>query len=131
MKRLRSEARVPAEEQIHSAVVDLLRVKADPRTIFYHVPNSLPSSKRSVHRFVTKLGMRPGVADLCLVLPDGRAAFLEIKAENGSQSLAQRAFQMHADFNGAPYAIARTLMEADEILAGWGAYRVRSVRSAA
>lgn len=119
--------RSAAEEQIHASVVELLRIKADPRTIYYHVPNSLPSTARSVARFKKKLGMRPGVADLCIVTPDGLARFLEIKTKDGRQSRDQRAFELHCQYANAPYAIARSLYEADEILSYWGAYKARPV----
>jgi hypothetical protein len=71
------------------------------------------------------MGVRRGVADICLVLPGGAAAFLELKAPGGVLSPEQLLFQQSCEWAGAPYAVARSLDEAVEILRDWGALRVR------
>lgn len=143
------------EEDIHTAVIDLLRWKADPRTIWFHPPNGLPvlgieprASRRKplllqspavrrrtiiANAIIAKfkrLGMRPGVADICLTLPGGRSAYLEIKSEKGRQSPEQKAFELHCEMNGAPYAVARSAVEAHRILTSWGALEERVRRAA-
>ena len=55
------------------------------------------------------------------MLPDGRAAFFEIKTWTGRASLEQIAFRDRCEAVGAPpYAIARSLDEAEGVLASWG-----------
>lgn len=118
-----------AEEDIQAGVIALLRSCADPAVIYFHCPNGLHSNPIHVARF-KRLGLKAGVADLCLVLPKGRAAFLEVKAKDGRQSEAQKAFQIHCELNGTPYAIVRSISEAEQVLSDWGALRVTQRRAA-
>jgi hypothetical protein len=118
-----------AEEDIHAAIIGLLRAKADPRTIWYHPANGMHADPIHVSRF-KRLGLLPGVADICLTLPGGRSAFLEVKSKDGRQSEAQKNFQLWCELNGAPYCIVKSLVEADAVLSEWGAYRVTVGRAA-
>jgi hypothetical protein len=79
-----------AEHVVQEGIVDLLRVAAHPRLIWYHVPNGEERSER-VGAKLKRMGLVRGVADLALVLPGGRAAFLEVKARGGRQSPEQLA----------------------------------------
>jgi len=115
-----------SEDQIQAAIVSLLRVSGHRDLIWFHCPNGIPCSKETGARFV-KLGMKAGVPDLCFVLPYARPAFLEVKTKGGRQSIAQRAFEMKCNFVGVPYAIVRSVTEAQEILSRWGALQERSV----
>ncbi len=110
------------EATIQASIVDLMRFKGHKRLIFYHCPNGLPSSPRSVARFV-RLGMRAGVPDLSLTLPDGRSAFLEVKRPGGRLSPEQKAFLEQCVVNGIPYAIVHSSEEAEQVLSGWAALR--------
>lgn len=114
--------RSATEDAIHFAIADLLRFKGDRRLIFYHCPNGEPRTGRSGQK-LKRMGVRPGVADFCLVLPDTRAAFLEVKSESGRQSPEQRAFQFQCEELGVPYAVVRSSQEAEEKLWEWGALR--------
>ena len=67
------------------------------------------------------MGTRPGVADFPLVLPGGRAAFLELKRAKGRLSPAQLEFRSACLTAGAVYEVARSTDEAIEVLRSWGA----------
>lgn len=110
------------ELQIHIAVAALLRLAADPRTIWYHPANEGERSVAAGAK-LKAMGMLPGVADFALVLPGGQGAFLEIKTLDGDQSPEQRAFEALCVKAGVPYAVAHSLDEAKAILEGWQALR--------
>ena len=72
------------ESAIQRAIVDYLAAVA-PDIFLYAVPNA--STRRKGGRAGNAVaGLRKGVPDLGLVLPGGRAAFIECKAEKGRLS---------------------------------------------
>lgn len=115
--------RTSAEEQIHASIIELVGIKA-PHLLCFCIPNGLPSTARSVHRYKTRLGLYPGAADIALV-HQGRVYFIEVKTADGMQRKEQRAFQLHAEAAGAPYAIVRDIWEADDTIASWGIWERR------
>ena len=120
------------EYRLHYFVVQLLTLSRARGIVFFHCPNGEYRSKRTAAKLAT-MGVLKGVADICIVLPGGRIAFLELKAEGGYLSADQRAFRSNVEAQGALYAVARTPDEAKDILASWGALRAKpeAVRRAA
>jgi hypothetical protein len=58
------------------------------------------------NRFV-RFGLK-GAADICgVIAPTGRALFVEVKAQRGTQSPEQRAFERMVTARGALYVLAR------------------------
>ncbi|MBN9434014.1 MAG: VRR-NUC domain-containing protein [Bosea sp.] len=114
------------EHDLHKAVVQLLKFTARPGLIWFHVPNGELRDTRTGNR-LKAMGVRPGVADFCLTLPGGRAAFLELKSAKGRSSPEQKAFAASCDEAGALYAVAKSLSEATEILRQWGAIKTAAV----
>lgn len=114
------------EEDLQRYVVQLLKLCAVRGLVSFAVPNGEARSKVTGAR-LKGLGVRPGVADFALVLPGGRAAFLELKTPTGRPSPEQRVFRADAEAAGALYAIARTPEEVQTILSSWGVLR-RSIR---
>ena len=117
-------APLATEEQIHCVIVDILRFNAHPDTIFFHAANGESRSKRTGAR-LKRMGVVPGVPDICLTLPDGRSAYLEIKSAKGVLSPEQRAFRARCEATGIPYAVVRSSAEAEQILHSWGALSSR------
>jgi hypothetical protein len=118
------DPRLADEESIHCAVVELLRLKAHRDLIWFHPANG-EERRLTVAVRLKRMGVVAGVPDLAFVLPDGRAAFLEVKTRNGRFSPEQMAFRGRCKAVGAPFAIARSVDEAERVLASWGALRVR------
>lgn len=56
-----------------------------------------------------KMGLLAGVADLSLMLPSGRIAYIELKRLSGKQSPAQKDFAARCAELAAPYYLVRTL----------------------
>ncbi len=118
------------ELTLHKAVVQLLKISAARGVMYYHVPNGESRSNRTGAK-LKAMGVLPGVADLSFVLHGGRAAFLELKAPKGRLSDDQRAFRDVVVGQGALYAAADDLEQAQSILASWGALKGRPVSAEA
>lgn len=125
----RRDPRAALESAVQAAIVELLCLAQHPRLIWFQQSNGWNVSQIERAR-QKRLGMRLGVADLCFVLPDGRAAFLEVKRPGGRQSPEQRTFQIQCEVVGAPYAVVRSSAEAEDVLRAWGALK-GSVREGA
>ena len=109
-----------AEFNLQKFVVQCLGHFKRPGVIFYHCPNGEYRSPRTGSK-LKAMGVLPGVADICLVLPGGASAFLELKRPGGRTSAEQRAFRDSCETSGAGYAIAQTPEEAVAVLLRWGA----------
>jgi hypothetical protein len=91
--------------QVYSA--DVIKAFRAPFVIAYHVPNG---GKRhiAVAKKLQSFGTLPGVADWAFVLPDGSAAFIELKSAKGVLNSDQIKFQAACNAIDVPYLIART-----------------------
>jgi hypothetical protein len=118
--------RATREDAIHAGIVEYLTIAAHPRLMWWHCPNGA-LMKPSSRMYFARLGVFPGVADLCFVLPDRTAAFMEVKGEDGRLSTAQQAFQARCAILGLRYRVVRSISEAGEALAEWGALRNTAV----
>lgn len=108
------------EEDLQKVVVRFLKLAA-PTAVFFHVPNQRGTRKRFEQELLKAMGVRAGVADLVFVLPEGRVAFLELKApDNPRQSTDQAQFEEDVRALGAPYLICRSLAEVEGALRAWG-----------
>jgi len=119
--------RATREDAIHAGIVEFLCMAAHPRLMWFHCPNG-GLVKPSSRIYFARLGVFPGVADLCFVLPDKSVAFMEVKGEDGRLSTAQQAFQARCAVLGLKYQIARSISEAEEILRDWNALRGSDVK---
>lgn len=113
-------ARNPEEFHLHCFVADLLRFQRAPGVVYFHPANGEYRPKRTAAR-LKRMGVIRGVPDFVVILPTGRAAFLELKREGGSIGTDQRAFRKAVEACGCEFAVARTPEQATEILTQWGA----------
>lgn len=118
---------IDQEFNLHRSVIQLLQFNGTRGLIYYHCPNGEHRSKRTGAR-LKAMGVRPGVADICLVLPGGTAAFLELKSAKGRTSTEQRVFRADCESVGAKYAVAASIEAAAEELSAWGALRTNPFR---
>lgn len=116
----RARKRSSPERSIQVAVVKAVR-KLNPAAVYHSVPNG--GFRVHMHA-VMKLkaeGLIPGVPDLLFLLPpNGRAAYLELKAGKGRLSTQQKDFAERAESAGCLWACAHSLDEAMAVLGGWG-----------
>ncbi len=108
------------EHSLQCSVAQLLRLNAAPGLIWTHPPNGEVRSARTGAK-LKKMGVRAGAPDFILILPNGRAACLELKGPKGTLSASQRAWREDCRKIGTPYDTAATLWEAQTILEAWGA----------
>ena len=106
------------EQQIQRAVVQYLGIMENLGELtFFHVPNGGRRTKAEGSIFKS-LGVRPGVPDLVLLFPGGKCAFVEIKADKGRLSAAQKAFRNTAEAMGFPFLEARGVDEVERFVRG-------------
>lgn len=105
------------EDILQMQVIRALKIVA-PDCLVYHAANG-GSRHPAEARKLKDMGVMPGVADLCFVLPGGGAGFIELKAGKGRQSPSQKAFQETATDKGALYAVCRSLDEVLTTLKSW------------
>lgn len=110
------------EDRLQIAVAGHVEARLSPNAIAYHCPNG---GKRSIKvaQKLKRMGVLAGVADWCLVLPDGSAAYLELKSKDGVLSLGQKEFKARCELIGVPYVVSRNLDHALMTLEAWGVIR--------
>lgn len=112
------------EATLQLSVVEWLTRFAKPNLIWFHPANERRCSPRQ-GAYLKRMGVKAGVADICLVRPGGTAAYLELKSRDGRQTLEQQVFQQLCLANGSPYAIARNIDEAISTLTAWGCLKAK------
>jgi hypothetical protein len=107
-----------AEARIQAAVVAWIRT-VSPDALVFHIPNGGLRSKVEAAR-MKWTGVLAGVPDLAIVTPGGRVRFIEVKAQGGSLSPAQRDIHGSLTALGTPPAIVRSIEDARRAFAAWG-----------
>ena len=106
------------EDILQMQVARFLQIAA-PALCWFHPANGGYRNPREAKK-LKDMGVKPGVADLALILPDARAAFIELKVGKNRQTDTQKDFQAECERIGAPYAVCRSLDEVETTLRGWG-----------
>ena len=115
------------EQQLQQAVVQHLRLRAEPGVFFWSVPNE--GKRGYVNAAALKAaGMTPGLPDLH-ILKAGQLYCLELKAPGGRLSPSQRLVGARMEECGAEISVAHSIDEALVTLEYWGILK-RSVASA-
>ena len=96
-----------AEYVIQASIVAFIRAVL-PSVIVFHVPNGGLRAKREA-ALLKWIGTVAGIPDLGLILPDGRSAWIEVKAPGGSLSPEQKAVHKALTDLGHPYAVCRSV----------------------
>lgn len=88
-----------------------------------HLPHShFPAGERRDAKTGAKLkamGLAAGWPDFILIMPNGQAAFLELKRSGGALSPEQTAFRDRVQALGCGYAVATTFEQAEAHLTRW------------
>lgn len=122
-----------SEKDLHYAVVDLLRLGWPSHLPWTHFPAGenrgdkiTRTDKQGRTRTFSpsgaklqRMGAQKGWPDFVFLLPNAEAAFMELKAADGSLSDEQAAFCVKAQRLGHCYEICRTIEQVEAVLAVW------------
>ena len=111
-----------SEHRLQASVIEHLSQNAARDVFWFATPNAARRSPHLGLRMKNE-GLTAGVADLCILLPQGRAAWLEMKAAGGRQSIMQKGFETRCRRLQHPYKLAYSLEEAVGFLREVGALR--------
>lgn len=100
------------ERDLHKAVAVYLSLALPPGAWF----TSIPGGNRGM---TTTPGYASGTPDL-LIIWNGIAQWIELKAERGRLSVAQKAMHLVLERAGSPVYTARSLAEVEQVLLGLG-----------
>lgn len=106
------------EHKLQCSVIDYLDAFGRPDLFWFAVPNGDFRHVNTALRLKAE-GVKPGVADICILKPYGRCAWLELKAKRGSLSDHQVGFATRCTNLGHDWGTAKTLDEAVELLVLW------------
>lgn len=126
-RKLRLSERV-SEARLHIAVAAFLRAAWPDDLIFFHTPNGEARPGGAAGK-LKAMGVLPGVPDFTFLLPNGQAAFIELKARDGELSDAQIAFRDKAVALHCGYAVARSIEDVERVLSGWLALFGRKLKA--
>lgn len=108
------------EQVLHFACVQLLSVLCcTGKLSYFHTPNAAKRSKFQ-SMLLNKLGVRAGVPDLIVFLPNSRVLFIELKASKGRISEKQIMFHVELMQLGYAVSIIRSIDELRELLGANG-----------
>jgi hypothetical protein len=113
------------ENQVQSAIVHFLRV-AVPDHVTFAIPNASVRTRTGRPGNAVP-GLLPGIPDLCLLGPLGRAYFIECKAGYGDLSEVQFAMRNRFEAMGVPFAIARSI---DDVRTALGYWKIKTKEAA-
>ena len=111
-----------SEHHLQTQVLQHLTVAGRRDIYWFAIPNAGRRSGRTGSRMKAE-GLKRGVADICVMFPNGGVAWLELKTPKGVQSDYQKGFQAICERLGHAYALARTFEGAIYALQSWGALR--------
>lgn len=106
------------EDILTMQVARFLEIAA-PDLLWFHVPNGGYRHPREAKK-LKDMGVMPGVPDLAFVLPDGRSAFIELKAGKNGLEAPQKQFLDTCTVKGIPHAVCRSMDAVEAALTGWG-----------
>ena len=120
---IKKRAALPfSEHALQTAVCQYMDVALRPGLYYLAIPNG-GLRDISTARKLKAEGVRAGVADLQILLDQGRSAWIELKIKGGSLSPVQKSFRDVCQALGHPWAMAKTVDDVAVFLAAIGAIR--------
>ena len=86
-----------------------------PHLVIYAVPNGGSRNVREAQRPKTE-GVLAGVADLVVLLPQGKSLYIEMKVKGNQQTDNQKEFQKKVTTLGHTYVVCYTFEEFQQVI---------------
>lgn len=115
--------RVQHEREMTIALAEWLRLMTDTgrlRCRWTHVANERRDRVEAI--LAWRMGVSSGVPDLVFFLPGGQGGAIELKAEGGRLSEAQREWRDALRELGWKWALCESIEEVEVILREWGVF---------
>ena len=106
------------EESLQAEILGWMQ-EHRPDLMCVHIPNGAIRTNKERRRMLEQ-GMTPGMPDLLLIDATGRHGYMEVKTDHGAISMAQWNIQTELKRRKVPWALVRSLAEAQGTLADWG-----------
>ena len=108
------------EQDLQRTCADWLQILENQgRLAFFHAPMGGRRSKIEAAIF-TRLGVKAGVSDLCILLPGGRCGFIELKAgAKLAPSDQQLDFLRKCQMLDIPTGVCWKFEQVKELVLGW------------
>ena len=102
------------ESTLQSSCVRWFRYQY-PHLVIYAVPNGGSRNVREAQRLKAE-GVLAGVADLVVLLPQGKSLYIEMKVKGNRQTDNQKEFQKKVTTLGHTYAVCYTFEEFQKVI---------------
>lgn len=122
--------RSSTEHKLQVALMDYLALGGRKDLHWFAIPNGGFRHIRVASALKAE-GVRAGTPDICFMLPEGKVAWLEMKAAKGRLSPDQKRFRDVALSLGHHWAMANNIDEAIRIVSAWGVMRSAYARTEA
>lgn len=86
-----------------------------PHLVIYSVPNGGSRNVREAQRLKSE-GVLAGVADLTILLPQGKSLYIEMKVKGNRQTPNQKEFQQKAEALGHKYYVCYSFEEFEKVV---------------
>ena len=86
-----------------------------PHLVIYAVPNGGSRNVREAQRLKSE-GVLAGVADLTILLPQGKSLYIEMKVKGNRQTPNQKEFQQKAEALGHKYYVSYNFEEFEKVV---------------
>ena len=86
-----------------------------PHLVIYAVPNGGSRNVREAQRLKSE-GVLAGVADLTILLPQGKSLYIEMKVKGNRQTSNQKEFQQKAESLGHKYYVCYSFEEFEKVV---------------
>lgn len=88
----------------------------NPRLIMFSIPNELAGKNAIATMQAKAMGLKAGVSDTIIILPNGKIIFVEFKDPKGKQSDQQKDFENTVTNLGHEYYLIRSFEQFKELI---------------
>jgi hypothetical protein len=99
------------ETELQIAFMDWFRGRRFNNAVAFHIANERRCGKR-MGALLKRMGVLPGVPDVCVLLPEGRTLWIEFKSPHGRLTTPQQVFSTICNRLGHSHVVVRSLSEA-------------------